>query len=60
MQIRKVRKDREIDTIFSKTLHVLGHAEFFEPIGNLLHRQPRAELPATSRAASLAILHEKL
>ena len=28
----------EIDAVFSKTLRVLGHAERFEPVSNLLHR----------------------
>ena len=54
MLIRKVGKDRKINTIFNKTLHVLGHAEIFEPIGNLLHRRPRGNLPATTKADSLA------
>ena len=30
----------EINAVFSKTLSILGHAEFFEPICNLLHRPP--------------------
>jgi hypothetical protein len=25
-------------------LHILGHAEFFEPIRNLLHRRPPTDL----------------
>jgi hypothetical protein len=28
------------DPVLSKTLGVLGHAELFEPVGNLLHRRP--------------------
>ena len=27
----------EIDAVFSKALRVLGHAELFEPVRNLLH-----------------------
>jgi hypothetical protein len=38
--IGQVGKDREINAVFGKTLCVLGHAEFFEPISNLLHRRP--------------------
>ena len=30
-------KDRDINVVFGKALRVLGHAEFFEPIGDLLH-----------------------
>src|SRR5215468_9725803 len=30
----------ETNPVFSKTLRVLGHAELFEPVGNLLHRGP--------------------
>jgi hypothetical protein len=38
--IRQIGEDAEIDSILSETLRVLGHAKFFEPIGNLLHRLP--------------------
>ena len=38
--ISQVREDREINSIFGKTLGVLGHAELFEPFCNLLHRGP--------------------
>src|SRR5262249_36962957 len=30
----------ETNPVFSKALRVLGHAELFEPVGNLLHRGP--------------------
>ena len=40
MLIGQVGKNREINAVFSKTLGVLGHAEFFEPVGNLLHPGP--------------------
>jgi hypothetical protein len=33
-------KDRYIDLVLSKTLGVLGHAELFEPVRNLLHGGP--------------------
>src|SRR5215467_12058919 len=36
--ICKVRKDAQVNAVFDETLGVLGHAEFFEPIRNLLHR----------------------
>ena len=35
-------KNRKINTIFCKTFPVLGHAQLFKPVRNLLHRQPRA------------------
>ena len=36
--ISQVGKNREINAVFSKTLSVLGHAEHFEPVCDLLHR----------------------
>jgi hypothetical protein len=30
-------KDGKIDIVVGKDLSVLGHAEFFEPVRNLLH-----------------------
>ena len=38
--ISQIAKDRDINAIFGKALRVLGHAELFEPICNLLHRGP--------------------
>ena len=38
--IGQLGKNCKINAIFSKTLHVLGHVEFFEPVGNLLHGGP--------------------
>src|SRR6516164_869794 len=35
--ISQIGKDLKIDAVLSKALRVLGHAEFFEPIRNLLH-----------------------
>jgi hypothetical protein len=37
MLIGQVGEDRKIDTAFGKTPRVLGHAELFEPLYNLLH-----------------------
>jgi hypothetical protein len=39
----------------SEALSVLGHAELFEPIGDLLHRRPRAKLPAITGGERLAM-----
>jgi hypothetical protein len=39
--ISQVAEDREINAVFSKALRILGHAELFEPVGNLLHGGPR-------------------
>jgi hypothetical protein len=36
----QVWQDREIDPVLGKTLRVFGHAELFQPVGNLLHRAP--------------------
>ena len=36
--IGQVAKDGEINVVLGKTLRVLGHAELFEPVRNLLHR----------------------
>jgi hypothetical protein len=31
-------KYRDVDLVVGKALHILGHAELFEPIRNLFHR----------------------
>ena len=38
--ISQIAEDRNIDVVLDKALRVLGHAELFEPICNLLHRGP--------------------
>jgi hypothetical protein len=38
--IGQMGQRRDLNPVFSKTLGVLGHAELFEPVGNLLHRGP--------------------
>jgi len=40
MLIGQFGKNREINAIFGKAFCVLGHAEFFEPLSNLPHRDP--------------------
>ena len=40
--IGQVWQDCEIDMVLSKALGVLGQAEFFEPVRNLLHSDPNA------------------
>ena len=35
--IRQLWKNVDLNALFGKPLCVLGHAEFFEPVGNLLH-----------------------
>jgi hypothetical protein len=37
----QILEDREINSVLDKTIGVLGHAEFFEPVRNLLHRDQR-------------------
>ena len=44
ISIGEIGKDAEVNAIFDETLRVLGHAEFFEPVGNLLHRGHRGPL----------------
>ena len=42
--IGQVAKDGGVDVALGKALRVLGHAESFEPIGDLLHgRKPRRD-----------------
>src|SRR6516164_1548215 len=36
--IGQIAKYRDINTVLGKGPRVLGHAEFFEPVSNLLHR----------------------
>ena len=36
----EIGQDAKIDIVLSKALGVLGHAEFFEPVRNCLHRGP--------------------
>ena len=38
--ISEVRQRLNFDPVLCKTLRVLGHAEFFKPVRNLLHRGP--------------------
>jgi len=42
----EVRKDAEVNAIFDETLGALGHAEFFEPIRNFLHRDHQGPIMA--------------
>ena len=41
--IGQIRQDREIDIVINKVLGILGHAELFEPVRDLLHRLPLAD-----------------
>jgi hypothetical protein len=36
--IGQIAKYRDINPVLGKALRVLGHAELFEPVSNLLHR----------------------
>src|SRR5215472_269226 len=38
MLLGQIGKNENIDLVFGKTISVLGHAELFEPVRNLLHR----------------------
>jgi hypothetical protein len=48
MLLGQVRENALIDVILGKARRVLGHAELFEPLRNLLHRPPHAGLPTTA------------
>ena len=49
--IGQMTEDRDIDVVLSKALRVLGHAELFEPLRNLLHcGAPSATVVTASRA----------
>ena len=41
--IGQVAKDGGVDVALGKALRVLGHAELFEPIRDLLHLRPHAD-----------------
>jgi hypothetical protein len=41
--IGQMAECRDIDPVLGKALSVLGHAKFFEPVRNLLHRGPPRE-----------------
>ena len=48
-------RSRDLNAVFSKALGVLGHAELFEPVRNLLHRGPaRSDVPDEEDTRSLA------
>ena len=53
--IGQVAEDREIDIVLGKALGVLGHAELFEPVRDLLHRDPS---PVESPRGLAAFLDE--
>jgi hypothetical protein len=55
--IREIRKDAEVNAIFEETLGVLGHAEFLEPVRNLLHR---GDQQACSRAEFSPVATDRL
>ena len=55
--IGQMAQHRDINIVLGKPLDVLGHAEIFEPVCNLLHRRPPADVtvirtpgPAQGRA----------
>jgi hypothetical protein len=55
MLIGQVGKDRKINTVFGKTLGVLGHAELLEPVGNLLHRRPLSVLDQQDKKSTTRV-----
>ncbi len=48
--IGQMRECRKINVVFGKALCVLGHAERFEPVRNLLHRGPHPHLYRRQRS----------
>ena len=45
-----VRKDGQVNAIFDKAIGVLGHAELFELVRNLLHRGGQRSARGLSKA----------
>jgi hypothetical protein len=58
--VGQLAENFDVDVVLRETLSVLGHTELIEPIRNLLHRRPRANLPVATKAETLALLSEKL
>src|SRR5215831_16116355 len=61
--IGQMREYRDIDVVYSKTLCVLRHAELFEPVRDLLHREaspysPRGLAALWTRAIKKTTLRE--
>ena len=50
--IGQIAKDRGVDIVLGKALRVLGHAERFEPVRNLLHRGPSTAIERTHDGCS--------
>jgi hypothetical protein len=48
--IGQVAERRGTNSVFSKALRVLGHAELFEPVRNLLHRSVAHDANSLSKA----------
>ena len=42
--VRQLAENLNIDVVLGEASRILGHAELFEPICNLLHRGPPADL----------------
>ena len=38
--IGQIGKNGQVNRVIGKTLRILGHAELFEPVRDLLHRGP--------------------
>ena len=55
--VRQLAENLDIDVVFGKALGVLGHAELFEPVCNLLHRGAKRvgnRSPSITEAARIA------
>src|SRR5262249_8657310 len=57
--IRQIAKNGEINAVFSKTLGVLGHAEFFQPVDNLLHCGHPTDLTLSVLDRELKVLYTR-
>jgi hypothetical protein len=50
----------KLNSVLSKALRVLGYTEFFEPVGNILHRRPADDRSSRFLAQSLPALANRL
>ena len=59
--IGQIAKNGGVDVTLGKTIRVLGHAELFEPVGDLLHcREPLATELAAVLPQNLTIVSLKV
>jgi len=53
IQIVQIGQNAKVYVVFGKSLRVLGQAEFFQPLLNLMHLYSDPNAPATRRRESI-------